>query len=349
MTYYVVAHFHYVLSMGAVFALFAGFYFWTPKIIGKTFDENLGRIHFWALFVGVNLTFFPQHFLGLAGITILPLFISSYDFFFSLSQDYYNSLVKLSSIGISMINGPHVKEQFLTKPIRYYANAEKSRAILVKENSKRSVIYQGTCLITGKIYIGSAIDGSKRLTSYWFPSLLARNLPIYKSLLFYFHINHSLAILEDLGLTSEVSKEELLRREQYYIDMLFKTYPLLALNLAITAGNTLGIKHGTEFANKRSGILNPMYSLAKSKEFIAMQNRDKRGSNNPQYGVVKSPTTIAKLIKTIFVYSITSEELLGVYSTLECSKHYKMGKDTLQKYINTGRPFKGRLFWSKQK
>jgi heme/copper-type cytochrome/quinol oxidase subunit 1 len=54
--------------MGAVFALFAAFYYWIPKIIGKTYNELLGHIHFWTMFIGVNITFFPMHFLGLAGM-----------------------------------------------------------------------------------------------------------------------------------------------------------------------------------------------------------------------------------------------------------------------------------------
>ena len=94
-TYYVVAHFHYVLVAGSLFALFAGVYFWIPKWTGHMYDEKLGKIHFWASLITFNVTFFPMHFLGLAG---MPRRYADYPMQFA----DFNALASIGALGFGL-------------------------------------------------------------------------------------------------------------------------------------------------------------------------------------------------------------------------------------------------------
>jgi cytochrome c oxidase subunit I len=101
-TYYVVAHFHYVLSLGAVFALFAGWYYWIGKITGKEYPEWIGKLHFWVMFVGVNLIFFPQHFLGLDGMPRrVPDYPDAYHYWNQVSSWGYR--ITALAVGIFLV------------------------------------------------------------------------------------------------------------------------------------------------------------------------------------------------------------------------------------------------------
>jgi heme/copper-type cytochrome/quinol oxidase subunit 1 len=122
--------------MGAVFALFAGFYYWTPKIIGRNINDFLGKIHFWTLFVGVNLTFFPQHFLGMAGI-ILLLFINVAS---EAANSFFFCIYTLSLLPIKPL-GPQILPEFLNKPVRIY-KPNLDRNLIGIENKNRTIIYQ---------------------------------------------------------------------------------------------------------------------------------------------------------------------------------------------------------------
>ncbi len=102
-TYYVVAHFHYVLSLGAVTSLFAGFYYWFPKMSGRMHSEFLSHLHFWVFFIGVNTIFFPQHFLGLQGMPRrYPDYAEAYAYWNYVSSIGY--IIMASSLVIWFVN-----------------------------------------------------------------------------------------------------------------------------------------------------------------------------------------------------------------------------------------------------
>merc|ERR1711982_162778 len=143
-TYYVVAHFHYVLSLGAVFGMLGGIYYWFEKITGVNYPETLGKIHFWIFFLGANLTFFPMHFLGIA---VMPRRIPDYpDAFSDFNQiaSYGSYISAFSAIFFFFFfffflkkKKKKKKKKKIEKPLLQSINLVKVVRFLISEMKKR--------------------------------------------------------------------------------------------------------------------------------------------------------------------------------------------------------------------
>lgn len=208
-TYYVVAHFHYVLSMGAVFAIFCGFYFWLEKMTGAVYDETLGRIHFYTFTIGVNLTFFPMHFLGMAG---MPRRIPDYPLAYA-GWNYVASLGSAISFISLLIFFYTVYDAFVTPgrpPLRNrWQSQNQSRivmnAILQLQDNKRiassSAAEESYRLrhlesaivkyFLDKEQIASADDFAKAVYNRDIKALVAGGRRSLEAVIFYEELNHT--------------------------------------------------------------------------------------------------------------------------------------------------------------
>jgi group I intron endonuclease len=319
LTYYVVAHFHYVLSMGAVFALFAGFYYWTPKILGLIYNDFLGKIHFWTLFVGVSLLLHFNNILLFDQLNIEKFFFIDKKFISNFSNK--NLLVLESEAQLKSVMPNGEKTHFKL----YFNNIALSKRDIYKQLRNKSGIYLFINNITDDKYIGSSIVLSRRMTSHFYHGSIkvdqkdTKNI-LYRAMIKYKLENFSLAILEFCK--SDVL--EAAKLEQKWIDFYKPKYNILKI-----AGSSSGFRHSIETINKIKesfqGKNHPKFGSKLSietkkaiaegiKEFYRYhvhQAKGKKGVLSKQYGIGG---------KLVFCYSNNNKELF--FPSINATKQY---------------------------
>jgi group I intron endonuclease len=218
-------------------------------------------------------------------------------------------------------------------PITIYSNTETAKSQILSDNKGKTGLYQWKHVESNKIYIGSAVDLSKRLENYYFKSYLERfkTIYIYNALLHHTHSAFSLSILEYIDITNlssgpgpEEACELILSRKQHFLDLIFSEDEPNTYNILKIAGNLLGFKH--------------------TEETIARINKAQKGELHSMYG--KSPSietrTKSRITQgtTIFVYSKDDIFINSFYFIREAAKYYSCTHQTISRYLKSGKLFK---------
>lgn len=250
-------------------------------------------------------------------------------------------------------------------PIMVYHNARTDKSRILSDNKSKAGIYMWVNTKSGKIYIGSALNLSKRFYRYFSVLALKRDDSyICRALLHYTHSAFSLHIIEYIDITSLSSEEariKILEKEQFYLDIIFLTNKDNIFNINPTAGSSLGYKHSPESLAKISGKNHPMYGKTHSAESLALMSEALSGENNPMFGKSHSAETLAKMssahkgkthsaiTKTkmsaakgtiIYVYNAHGILVNSFCSGKEAAKYFECSYMTIYRYTDKNKLFR---------
>ena len=361
-TYYVVAHFHYVLSMGAVFGLFSGFYYWTPKIVGKTYNEFLGNVHFWVLFIGVKgiikiwiyfiicfITALLKHCLSV-GHKLLSKSISINEVIDRELKDIdsndINNLTLINKLNkMPTLKAPNPKKgknKIIFEKLNNiqaeakFIDIKESKSDILFNIKDKGGVYMFFNLINGNYYIGSSINLARRFRVH-LNSVGSVKLPLPLAINKYGPNNFVFLILQYCDRIEDVC----LGLEQHYLDLYKPKYNILKI-----AGSSQGFKHSPEtlakLKNMHAGKLHLKYQTKASEQqklltsislnkYLAEhghQNKDKKGLLVPQYGVEG----------TKIVMKNENGDLLSFPSINATRKHFRVRFSTISLNVNQNKP-----------
>ena len=302
MTYYVVAHFHYVLSMGAVFAMFSGWYFWVPKLLGLNYNLMLSKVQFWILFIGVNLK----------------------GSVFEIGKRLYS--------GSSNRGSPFNPEEFVI----FFSDFKEEKRYIYRELRKKSGVYMFINNIKKEIYIGSSLNLTRRMASYYYytNSDKSSSLVIIRAMKKYGLENFSLGILEFCKQDSKVC----LNLEQKWLDHYKPNYNVLSV-AGNSFGFKHNFETINKLKEKLSKENHPKFGYVTSSEtkkaisegirnFYLTNSHPKKGLKgklSAQYGIGGN---------FVFCYNKTNEEL--IFPSINAAKqHFKVRWTFIKKTLDS--------------